>query len=167
MRNPLLALSGIVALLFAASPAAASSGVTTLNPGEAADVVTATLGVGDSIVYQWSTGLSVEFLIARAGVEVFTTTGPVGQGTYAITVAGTYVVSFHNSGPYLSIVSWNVEPRVSASTLPLLVGAAAAGAVGLLLGLLLWQRRRRAARPTGAYPQAAYPPAGPPQNPGA
>src|SRR3989304_6144218 len=113
MRNPLLALSGIVALLFAASPAAASSGVTTLNPGEAADVVTATLGVGDSVVYQWSTGLSVEFLIARAGVEVFTTTGPVGEGTYAITVAGTYVVSFHNSGPYLSR-----RGRVLAETRP-------------------------------------------------
>jgi len=160
MRNHVLALACAIALLSLVQPAAANAGVTTLNPSESADVVTVTLSPGDSVEYQWSTGLAVKFRISRSGVEVFSTTGPVGQGTYAVTQGGEHVVSFRNDGSYLTIVSWNVEPHVQASTLPLLVGAAAAGALGLVLGLVLWRRRKAGA------PGTIGPPASPPQNPG-
>jgi len=145
MRSHSLALVGLLALALAV-PALADSGATTLAAGEESSVATMTLRAGDSVSYQWSTGLSVEFAIERGGTEVFNTTGPVVSGSYTAPSDGTYVFSFRNHGAYLTIVSWNLQKHAASvfdgPNALLIGGAATAGIVVAIAGVALWMRKR-------------------------
>ena len=143
MRNPIPALAALVLLALAATPALGSAGTTYLNAGQESTVATWALKAGDSVSYQWSSGLSVELVVESGGNEVFTTTGPATVGSYAVPADGTYTFSFRNTGAYMSVVSWNLEKHSADATSPLLIGGIAAAAIGGgVAGTALWMRKR-------------------------
>jgi len=157
MRNPIPALAALVLLGLAATPALGSAGTTYLTAGQENTVATWAMKAGDSVNYQWSSGLGVELVITRGGTEVFTTSGPAVVGSYNAPSDGTYSFTFRNTGAYMSVVSWNLEPHLSSDTSPLLVGGIAAAAIGGgVAGTALWMRKR--AKAPAAPVQAPPPP---------
>jgi len=157
MRNPIPALAALLLLALAATPALGSAGTTYLTAGQETTAATWAMKAGDSVSYQWSSGLGVELVVTSGGDEVFTTSGPATVGSYVAPADGTYVFSFRNTGAYMSVVSWNLEPHLTSTTSPLLIGGIAAAAIGGgVAGTALWMRKR--AKAPAAPAQAPPPP---------
>jgi len=157
MRNPLPALAALLVLALSATPVLGAAGTTYLTAGQETTVATWAMKAGDSVTYSWSSGLGVELVVETGGDEVFTTSGPASTGSYVATTEGTYTFSFRNTGAYMSVVSWNLEPHLTSTTSPLLIGGIAAAAIGGgVAGTALWMRKRAKAPAPSA--QAPPPP---------
>jgi hypothetical protein len=156
MHKAIAGVALVLALALFAGPVAAESGVATLNAGQETVVATMTLNRGDVVEYAYSSGGSIEFAIARGGIDVYTTTAMVGTGTFTATEAGTYTFSFHNLGNNLNIASYDIKKKFDSTLLIVAGGVGAAAVAGIGGAVYMARKKKRTALPAQAYPQA-YP----------
>lgn len=134
---------------------AAESGTVTILPGGRQDVLTLTLGSGETVDYSWTATGSVEFTIKRAVTDELVSTGQVGSGSFTAPSDGTYVFTFRNRTPTTTSVTWSVDRRAVSAGLWIFVALLAVLAALVAIGL--WQRARRR-RPWGPMPPQPPPP---------
>jgi len=156
MQRRFAGLAVVLVLALVAGPAAAESGVLTLDGGQESVVATMTLNAGDVVDWAYSSGGSTTFVISSGGTEVFSTSTIIGTGKFTAPSSGQYTFTFSNTGSSLTIVSYDVKRPFPWMLVIAAVGISAAAIAGL--GGFMVYRKRKAA---GAGMPAQAPP--PPQ----
>ena len=137
----------VVALLLSpalAGFAAAEAATVTIPLGRRVDVLTLSLRAGEGIDFAWSSAQGpVRFRVERSsdGVDIFTQSGQIGQGTVPIPIDGVHVFSFQNENLFSVTLTWSINRR--PDIVPWLIVGFAVVLIGVAVLAILSERRRR------------------------